>query len=221
MLGDDWPALDYSREALAGFGERELLGFLLSIVAPPDEAQRLSARLMRQFGTLAKVVAAAPSEYQHEPGASAQVATLLALLSVTVEKVLEPRPDRRRRFARPDQVKAYFAKRLPVPANRVRVLFLDQSHRFIADETLPNLFARDVVGRALVLNACHLVLVGRDDGLFQRIQDVGGPLQVHISGFIRDGPKPTAAQIAGRLNRETVFDNPLASSQLPWTDARL
>jgi len=218
MVGDDWPALEYPPKALAGFGETEVLESLLSLVSPSRDAQHLAADLMRQFGTLAKVLSAQPTEYGHHKGASPHVATLFALLWVTVEKVLEPKPDRRRRFTREAPVKSYFARRLPVPPDRVRVLFLDRNYRFIADETLPNHFAREVVGRAFMLNAYNLVLVGRDDGLFQRIHEIGRLMQVNVCGFIRDGPKPTPAQLAGRINREKAIENPFASSRLPRAD---
>lgn len=184
---------------LGSADERLLAQLLLEFVVSPADAEFLAARMLRQFGTLAKLLSAKESELAAYSGAGPDLTFLLRLAYAISVKVFEPRRDRRRRLADRDRVLAYLGRRRPVPENNIRVLYLDRDRRLIADRTLPNRYPREIVGEGLNLNARAMALIGRDDGLFRTVDDLSRFLRISVIAVVRD--RYRTSPVDGELRR--------------------
>ncbi|HSR72286.1 MAG TPA: DNA repair protein RadC [Kiloniellales bacterium] len=151
----------------ASLADHELLEFLLFAAKPRGDTKPLAKALLARFGSLAGVLAAGPRELKTvaEMG-EASIAALLVVPDAARRMALEQITDRPV-IGSWDRLIAYC--RLTMGHEKVeqfRLLFLDKKNRLIADELQQRgtvdhtpVYPREVIKRALELNASALILV--------------------------------------------------------------
>ena len=151
----------------AAMPDYELLELLLFRAIPRGDVKDLSKRLLRTFGDLNAVMAAAPERLREVRGAGPAVVEQLK-----ISEALGHRMARARVMDRPvlscwDALLTYLRSALAhQEVERFRVLHLDRRNVLIADEELAGgtvdhvaVYPREVMKRALALNASALILV--------------------------------------------------------------
>ncbi|TVP72588.1 MAG: DNA repair protein RadC [Rhodobacteraceae bacterium] len=150
-----------------GIEDRELLELILSRVAAQAQVQALAQRLIRVFGDFNKVVAAPTARLLSVAGVTAEMVAELKLVESCAHRMVRARisdkPVLSGWQALLDYCHTVMAHR---QTEQFRVLFLDRKNRLIADEALGEgtvdhvpVYPREVVRRALELNATALILV--------------------------------------------------------------
>ncbi|MBV9332349.1 MAG: DNA repair protein RadC [Alphaproteobacteria bacterium] len=169
------------------FSDDELLELALFAALPRRDVRALTERLLASFGSFADVIAA-PTARLGEfagPRTVAQLKLIDAAAVRLLRKSVLGKPALSSWSALLDYCHAAMAR---LESEEFRVLFLDRKNVLIADEVLNRgtvdhapVYPREVVKRALALNACALILVHN-----------------HPSG----DPEPSRADIA--MTREIV-----------------
>lgn len=145
----------------------ELLELLLFRIIPRQDVKPLARRLLDSFGDLASVLSAPLPRLESVPGAGPAVALELKVVEAVAHRMARARVLRRSVVSSWDQLLDYCHT---VMAHReqeqFRVLYLDRKNVLIADEeqgrgTVDHVpvYPREVVKRALELNASALILV--------------------------------------------------------------
>lgn len=147
--------------------EYELLEYALSLAVGCAEAEYLSRRLIRHYGSFAAVVAAPADEVRLKFGVPDPALGTLKLLEgaarriVRDEVLMKPVLGNWGRLL--DYLTAVLARER---VEQFRVLFLDSKNRLIADEAFARgtvnhapVYPREVVRRALLLHATAIILV--------------------------------------------------------------
>lgn len=145
----------------------ELLELLLFRVVPRRDVKPLARTLIDRFGDLGSVLAAPADRLAALPGIGPAIAQELAVTEAVARRAL-----RTRALGRPvvsgweallDYCRATLAR---APTERFRILFLDTRNVLITDEEQARgtvdhvpVYPREVVKRALELNAKALILV--------------------------------------------------------------
>jgi DNA repair protein RadC len=145
----------------------ELLELLLFRIIPRQDVKPLARRLLDEFGDIASVLSAGPLRLEQVTGAGPAVALELKVVEAVAHRMARAKVLRR-------QVVSSWAQLLDychtVMAHReqeqFRVLFLDRKNVLIADEEQARgtvdhvpVYPREVVKRALELNASAIILV--------------------------------------------------------------
>ena len=157
--------------ALSGGLERipdeALLSSLLSMAVPEADGDLLALRLLAAHGSIADAVAAA-SMGKLPAGVALDGHAVLRLQAVIelAARLVRPAPERPA-LASHDSLVTYARLRSSChPVQALRLLFLDGRHHLIADEihqtgtvTDVALYVREIIARALVLEARGLVIV--------------------------------------------------------------
>ncbi|WP_299377407.1 DNA repair protein RadC [uncultured Kiloniella sp.] len=156
--------LEKGVESLADY---EVLEFLLFGVNPRGDTKPLAKKLIETFGSLAEVFSASPEELKQVTGVGDAAASLLKLIPeaarrLTKDAILDhPVIDTWDRLI--EYCKIVMARE---KIEQFRLLFLDRKNRLIADEiqqkgTIDHtpVYPREVVKRALELNASALIMV--------------------------------------------------------------
>lgn len=151
----------------AALDDYELLETLLFAFIPRRDVKPIAKDLLRRFGSLSAIFAAAPKDLQTISGIGANVA---AYLSATQEIGL--RASRETIEAKPiisswTALLAYVRRQLQHETReQFRVLFLDRKNQMIADELMGQgtvdhapVYPREIARRALELSASALILV--------------------------------------------------------------
>lgn len=138
-----------------------------------DDQPREQARaLIAEFGSLGGVLAAAPEAIERVLGARRRAIELLSATGQALEHVLRCRIERRA-LSTVDQplVDFLIATMGDLPRERVRVLYLDRGNRLVSDEIAAqgsvgeaHPYARDILARALELNASAMIVVHNHPG---------------------------------------------------------
>lgn len=171
MLLKDLPLDARPREKLlargpGALGDAELLALLLRTGIPGKNALQMGQELLDNFGGVAGLLHTSPQTLKSikglGPAKRAEIAAVLelarrALASELKEKAL---------FTTPQAVRDYLQLQLGSRPHEIfAVLFLDSQHRLIALEemfrgtlTQTSVYPREVVIRALALNAASVVL---------------------------------------------------------------
>lgn len=157
----------FTQGGAAAMPDYELLELLLFRALPRGDVKPLAKRLLRTFGDLNRVMAAPPDRLLEVKGAGPTVVEQLKIL-----EALGHRMARAKVMARPvlsswDALLDYLKTALSHQATeRFRVLYLDRKNVLIADEELAEgtvdhvpVYPREVMKRALALNASALILV--------------------------------------------------------------
>ncbi len=167
----DWPADERPRQKLLRFGtdkltDSELLAILLGRGVRGIDAVDLGRSLLQNFGGLRQLLSTDVEPLLRSHGLGpAGTARLLASAEVG-RRCLSQRLHRGDTLSSPDAVKKYLCLNLRDRQREVFVcLFLDVRHRVLACEELfagtvdgANVHVREVVKRALVLNAVALIV---------------------------------------------------------------
>jgi len=172
MSFQDLPADLRPREKLmargaAALADAELLALLLRTGTAGRNVLQMAEELLAHFGGLAGLLHTGADELKAVKGlgGTAKRAELLAVLELA-RRALAERLKERAVFDNPDSVKNYLRLSIGARAHEVfAVLFLDAQHRLIALEELfrgtltqTSVYPREVVARALHLNAAAVVL---------------------------------------------------------------
>lgn len=173
-------------DALADY---ELLELLLFRVIPRSDTKGLAKALLARFGDLAGVFGADPRRIAEVEGAGAAVALEIKAMQAAMARVMRAEAMRRPVVSSWTALTTYVKTMLQHETReQFRVLFLDRKNQLIRDEALTEgtidqapVFPREVVRRALELDAASLILVHN-----------------HPSG----DPNPSVADIA--ITREVI-----------------
>jgi DNA repair protein RadC len=145
----------------------ELLELLLFRIIPRQDVKPLARRLLDTFGDLASTLSAPALRLEAVPGVGPAVALELKVVEAVAHRMARARVMRRPIVSSWDQLLDYCHT---VMAHReqeqFRVLYLDRKNVLIADEEQARgtvdhvpVYPREVVKRALELNASALILV--------------------------------------------------------------
>jgi DNA repair protein RadC len=151
----------------AAMPDYELLELVLFRAIPRQDVKPLARALLDHFGDFNRVLSATPAQIGQVPGAGPAVALELKLVEAAAHRLARARVMQRHVVSSWDALLTYCHT---VMAHRdteqFRILFLDAKNTIIADEeqatgTLDHVpvYPREVVKRALELNAAALILV--------------------------------------------------------------
>jgi len=151
----------------AAMPDYELLELVLFRAIPQRDVKPLAHRLLDRFGGFAGVIAADPQRLAEVPGAGEAVVTELKIVEAAAQRLARAKVMNRHLLSSWDAVIDYCHT---VMAHRetehFRVLYLDRKNCLIADEELARgtvdhvpVYPREIVKRALELNASALILV--------------------------------------------------------------
>ncbi len=171
MLLKDIPKDSRPREKLLARGpgalsDAELLALLVRTGLQGKNALQIGEELVQKFGGVAGLLHAAPEEIKNINGLGpAKTAELIAVLELARRALAEELKEKTL-FATPQAVRDYLQLQLGSrPYEVFAVLFLDSQHRLIVLEemfrgtlTQTSVYPREVVIRALALNAASVVL---------------------------------------------------------------
>ena len=171
MLLKDLPLDARPREKLLARGpgalsDAELLALLLRTGLPGKNALQMGQELVDTFGGLAGLLHTGPEALKSikglGPAKRAEIVAVLELARRALREQLKVKP----LFATPQAVRDYLQLQLGSRSHEIfAVLFLDSQHRLITLEELfrgtltqTSVYPREVVVRALALNAACVVL---------------------------------------------------------------
>jgi DNA repair protein RadC len=156
---------------IASDRQRSALEALIAIVAP-TEAQSLASSLLDEFSSLGRIFAQTREAIERVTGSDFDLTDLLhAAKNACVESLafeIELRTVRSTDQALIDYLAASMGSD---PVERLRVLFLDRTHRLIGDEVVASgclsslpVYPRNIFKRALELSASAILLVHNHPG---------------------------------------------------------
>ncbi|HMO06284.1 MAG TPA: DNA repair protein RadC [Paracoccaceae bacterium] len=157
----------FSQGGAAAMPDYEILELMLFRTIPRQDVKPLARRLLDTFGDLGGVCGAPPARLTEVAGVGAAVVQDLKILEALAQRMLRARVMRRHVLSSWDALLDYchgaMAHR---DTEQFRVLFLDRKNVLIADEEQARgtvdhvpVYPREVVRRALELNASALILV--------------------------------------------------------------
>ncbi len=147
--------------------DRELLELVLSRAVPAQQVRALAQRLIQACGDFNKVIAAPPTRLRAIGGVTSAIVAELKLVETCAHRMVRARITDKPVISGWDALLDYCHTVMSHrPTEQFRVLFLDRKNRLIADEALGEgtvdhvpVYPREVVRRALELNATALILV--------------------------------------------------------------
>ncbi|MBF4986860.1 DNA repair protein RadC [Methylophilus sp. 14] len=171
MAITDWPEQERPREKLmragaAALSDAELLAIFLRVGMAGKTAVDLARDLLQHFQSLNGVFSADVQQMTAVPGmGESKYCQLQAVLEMS-KRALGETLQQKDSFRSPAQVKDYLQLQLSHLQREVfGIMFLDAQNRLIAYETLfegslmqTSVYPREVVKRALALNAAALIL---------------------------------------------------------------
>lgn len=151
----------------AAMPDYELLELLLCRALPRGDVKPLAKRLLRTFGDLNRVMAAPAPRLAEVKGAGPAVVEQLKIMEALGHRMARARVLRRPVLSSWSALLAYLQTSMAhQDVERFRVLYLDRKNVLVADEELAEgtvdhvpVYPREVVKRALELNASALILV--------------------------------------------------------------
>ena len=156
--------LDAGGEALADY---ELVEYLLALSIPRRDTKPLAKTLLREFGSLARLIAADPESLRRIDGLGDGAIAALKIVQVTGLRMLKSEFVERPLLSSWDALIDYLRADMgPLDIERVRVLYLNSRNMLIRDELASEgsidqsaIYVREIVKRALELGASALVIV--------------------------------------------------------------
>jgi len=145
----------------------EMLELLLFRSIPRADVKPLARRLIDHFGDLGRVMAASAAQLQEVEGVGEAVAQDLKIVEATAHRIARAKVLQRHVVSSWDAVLDYCHTTMAHrDTEQFRILFLDRKNTVIADEEQARgtvdhvpVYPREVVKRALALNASALILV--------------------------------------------------------------
>jgi len=157
LLGDD----------ADGMADYELVEYLLALAIPRRDTKPLAKALLREFGSLAQLVAADPESLRRVPGMGDTAVAALKIVQATSLRMLKGEFRDKPLLSSWDALLDWLRADMgPAEVERVRVLYLNSRNMLIRDELVSEgsidqsaIYVREVVQRALELGAAALILV--------------------------------------------------------------
>ncbi|MEM7641121.1 MAG: DNA repair protein RadC [Pseudomonadota bacterium] len=151
----------------AAMPDYELLELILFRALPRGDTKPLAKRLLQTFGDLNRVFAAPPARLSEVKGVGPAVVEQLKILEAVGHRMARAKVIQRPVLSSWDALLDYLQTAMAhQETERFRVLYLDRKNVLIADEELAEgtvdhvpVYPREVVKRALELNASALILV--------------------------------------------------------------
>lgn len=145
----------------------EVLELLLASVIPRKDTKPLAKALIDEFGGFGEVLAAPPQALEAFKGVSAATAAYLKVVEHAAQRMLKLKVLDKPVLSKWDSLLDYCnAAMARLPVEQFRLLFLDRKNVLIADELQQQgtvdhtpLYPREVVKRALDLNASAIIMV--------------------------------------------------------------
>ncbi|APZ98141.1 hypothetical protein BWQ93_06365 [Sphingopyxis sp. QXT-31] len=156
--------LDSGGEALADY---ELVEYLLALAIPRRDTKPLAKALLKEFGSLAKLLAADPDALRRVEGLSEGAIAALKIVQAANLRMLKGELADRPLLSSWDALLDYLRVDMgSQDIERVRVLYLNARNMLIRDELASEgsidqsaIYVREVVKRALELGASAIILV--------------------------------------------------------------
>ena len=151
----------------AAMPDYELLELVLFRAIQRQDVKPLAKRLMREFGDFNHVLAAPAERLASVPGVGQSVVLELKIVEAAAHRMARARVLNRPVLSSWDSLLDYCKTAMAhMPLEQFRVLFLDRKNVLIADEAQQKgtvdhvpVYPREVVKRALELNASAIILV--------------------------------------------------------------
>jgi DNA repair protein RadC len=151
----------------AAMPDYELLELILFLALPRGDTKGLAKRLLRTFGDLNRVMAAPPARLAEVKGAGEAVVAQLKIMEAVGHRMARAKVLHHPVLSSWDALLDYLQTAMSHQGTeRFRCLYLDRKNVLIADEELAQgtvdhvpVYPREVVKRALELNASALILV--------------------------------------------------------------
>ena len=145
----------------------ELLELVLFRAIPRQDVKPLARKLLDHFGSYNGVISASPGQLRQVNGVGDAVVTELKIIQATAQRLAQSRMMQRPVVSSWDALLAYCHSTMAHrDTEQFRILFLDTKNTVIADEEQAKgtvdhvpVYPREVVKRALELNASALILV--------------------------------------------------------------
>lgn len=145
----------------------EVLELLLASIIPRKDTKPLAKALIAEFGGFAEVLAQPPQVLEAFKGVSAATAAYLKVVEHAAQRMLQLKVLDKPVISSWDGLLDYCnSKMARLPVEQFRLLFLDRKNVLIADELQQQgtvdhtpLYPREVVKRALDLNASAIIMV--------------------------------------------------------------
>ncbi|WP_394198788.1 RadC family protein [Litoreibacter albidus] len=147
--------------------DSDLLELVLFRAIPRREVHSLARRLLATFGDFNGVIAASANRLAAVQGVGTSVIQELKIVEAAAQKMARSKVMHRDVLSSWDALLEYCRTKMArMEREQFRVLFLDRRNRLVADEALQTgtvdhvpVYPREVVKRALELNASALILV--------------------------------------------------------------
>jgi DNA repair protein radc len=157
----------FAEGGAAAMPDYELLELVLFRAIPRQDVKPLARRLLEHFGDFNRVLAAAPARLKEVRGVGEAVVSELKIVEAAAQRMARARVIRRPVLSSWDALVDYCHTAMAHrETEEFRVLYLDRKNVLIADEeqgrgTVDHVpvYPREVVKRALELNASALILV--------------------------------------------------------------
>lgn len=157
----------FLRDMGASMEDYELLEMLLALVIPRRDTKPIAKDLIARFGGFAAVISADPKALSQTRGLTENSAVSLKLVHAAAVRLARKEVMQANVLSSWDRLLDYLNSAMArEPIEQLRLLFLDNRNRLIADEVQQrgtvnhtSLYPREVMKRALELNASALILV--------------------------------------------------------------
>ncbi|MGG7567721.1 RadC family protein [Rhodovulum sp. DZ06] len=157
----------FMRAGPAALHDYELLELVLFRAIPRRDVKPLAKRLLNAFGDFNHVVAAAPRRLAEVQGVGDAVVQELKIVEAAAHRFAQAQVLHRDAITSWEALETYCRQRMAhEPIEQFRILFLDRKNILVADEaqqvgTVDHVpvYPREVVKRALELNASAIILV--------------------------------------------------------------
>lgn len=151
----------------SAFADYELLELLLFSSNPRKDVKPLAKQLLSRFGSFATVLNTDAHTLKEVEGVSEATAVTLMVVQAAANRMLREKAMESPVLSSWESVLAYCRNSMAnQPVEQLRLLFLDQKNKIIADEVQQTgtvnhtpVYPREVLRRALELNACALIMV--------------------------------------------------------------
>lgn len=156
---------------LAGGGDAladyELIEFLLTLAIPRRDTKPLAKALLREFGSVGRLLTATPDALMRVDGVGTTAAAAIRIAQATAVALLREQATAQPMLASWQALLDYLRADMAFLAvERVRVLYLDSKNMLIRDEVMSEgtidqaaVYIREVMKRAMALGSANLILV--------------------------------------------------------------
>lgn len=189
----------FRKGGVAALADYELLELQLMTAIPRRDVKPLAKDLIKEFGSYAEVISAAPERLSQVDGIGENVITTLKLAEASAQKLAEGTVMKKTVLNNWQALINYCSAQLAYKSKeQFRVLFLDRQNRLITDEKMQEgtidhtpVYPREIIKRALELSSTAIILVhnhpsgdptpSREDiEMTKQIQDAGKQLGVML-----------------------------------------